>query len=109
MIRSGVAMPITLNLPFKRIDGAGLKLRTDGSGDLVLTPNRTDRVPLLACWPNNRPWRWTRPQPMLRDVPNAARVAEILAGGLSGAPVPVRSEDASPAPAPAGQPIPAAG
>ncbi|MCU0886217.1 MAG: PH domain-containing protein, partial [Beijerinckiaceae bacterium] len=26
MMRSGVAMPITVNLPFKRIDGAGLRL-----------------------------------------------------------------------------------
>lgn len=94
VIRSGVALPITLNLPFKRIDGAGLKLRADGSGDLPLKPSQDDRVPLMACWPNNRPWRWSKPEPMLRSVPDAARVAEILAAALAGAPVPAAASTA---------------
>lgn len=90
VIRSGVALPVTLNLPFARIDGAGLKLRANGSGDLPLKPNREDRVPILACWPHCRPWRWTRPEPMLRAVPDAAHVAELLGAALAGAPVTAR-------------------
>jgi hypothetical protein len=96
MIRSGVAMPITVNLPFKRIDGAGLKLHADGTGDIPLMLSKDDRVAILAIWPNMRPWKISKPEPMLRSLPDASGVADILAAALSGARIPaMRSEPAS--------------
>jgi Bacterial PH domain len=88
LIRSGVALPITVNLPFKRIDGAGLRLYADGTGDLPLTLAKDDRIAILAIWPHMRPWRVNRPEPMLRAVPDASHVADILAAALSGARIP---------------------
>jgi hypothetical protein len=99
LIRSGVAMTITVNLPYKRIDGAGLHVFKDGTGDLPLKPNAEDRVPILALWPNMRPWRWSKPEPMLRSVPDASRVADILAAAIVGAPVPPRAADSKAQPA----------
>jgi hypothetical protein len=95
VIRSGVALSVTVNLPFKRIDGAGVHLFKDGTGDMPIKANPEDRVPLMALWPNQRPWRWLRPEPMLRSVPDAARVAEILGSALTGAVQPPAKAEAA--------------
>jgi Bacterial PH domain len=84
VIRSGVALPVTLNLPYARIAGAGLKKRTEGSGDLVIELVKEDRVAPIILWPHMRPWRWAKPQPMLRGVKDAAKVAAMLAAALRG-------------------------
>lgn len=94
MMRSGVALPITVNLPFKRIDAAGLKLHSDGTGDIPLQLSKDDRIAIMAIWPNMRPWKLGRPEPMLRSLPDASGVADILAAALTGARIPVlRNED----------------
>ena len=41
--------------------------------------DRDDQRRLSALWPHARPWRLQQPEPMLRAVPDAARVAAILA------------------------------
>lgn len=95
MMRSGVAMPITVNLPFKRIDGAGLKLHADGTGDIPLQLSKDDRIAIMAIWPNMRPWKISKPEPMLRSLPDANGVADILAAALNGARIPaLRSDEA---------------
>ncbi len=88
MIQSGVAMPITVNIPFKRIDGAGLKLHRDGTGDIPLKLAKGDKIAILAIWPHMRPWRVAPPEPMLRSLPNASGVADILAAALTGSRIP---------------------
>jgi hypothetical protein len=89
VLRSGIAVPITLNLPLSRIEGASVKLFGDGTGDIPLTINKDDRIAVLVVWPHMRAWHWRDPQPMLRSVMNAARVAEFVGAALKGDPVPV--------------------
>jgi Bacterial PH domain len=86
VIRSGVALPMSINLPFRLIGAAGLKVYADGSGDIPLSLTGSDRIAYLHLWPNVRPWRVTRPEPMLRGIPDAAEVAELLADALAAAP-----------------------
>nr|WP_210322766.1 photosynthetic complex putative assembly protein PuhB [Methylobacterium bullatum] len=85
VMRLGIALPMTLNLPFSLIEGAGCKVFTDGSGDLPLRLRRGNRVAYLHLWPHARPWAVTSPEPMMRSVPDAKRAAEILARALSSA------------------------
>ncbi len=82
VIRSGIALPITLNLPFSKVDGASLKLHSDQSGDIALKVHEGERIAALVVWPHMRPWSWNSPQPMLRSVPDAAAVAQILMNAL---------------------------
>ncbi|MGL5114588.1 MAG: photosynthetic complex putative assembly protein PuhB [Beijerinckiaceae bacterium] len=84
VIRSGVALPVTLNLPYARFSGAGLKQRAGGKGDLLIELVPEDHVAPMILWPHMRPWRWLRPQPMLRGIPDAAAVADLLASALKG-------------------------
>lgn len=88
VIRSGVALPMALNLPFGLIGSAALRAFPDGTGDLPLALAGSNRIGFIYLWPNVRPWRLARPEPMLRAVADARRVAEILAQALAGAQVP---------------------
>ncbi len=84
-LRIGIALPLTINLPLRRIEAARLALHTDGSGDLPLALEPGPHLAYLHLWPHARPWRLKRPEPMLRSVPDAARVARILTDALQAA------------------------
>jgi Bacterial PH domain len=79
IMQFGMALPITLNLPFSKIGSAALRLYADGSGDIPLATSGNDRVAFFMLWPHVRPWRATRTEPMLRSVKDARGVSEILA------------------------------
>lgn len=83
VMRIGIVLTLAYNIPFKRIAAAGLKLQPDGSGDLPLTLSGNDRIALLHLWPHARPWRVTRPEPMLRCLPQAAEAARVLSEAWS--------------------------
>lgn len=82
IIRFGVALPMTVNIPFKVVDGAGLKLYKDGTGDIPLTLIKHQRVNYLIMWPNVRPWYFMPAQPMIRGIADPKGVAELLADAL---------------------------
>jgi hypothetical protein len=79
IMQFGMALPITLNVPFTKISSAALRLYTDGSGDIPLAMSGKDRVAFLMLWPHVRPWRATQTEPMLRSIKDARHVSEILA------------------------------
>lgn len=83
VIRFGIALPVTVNLPFAAIESAGLREHASGTGDIPLLLAIPKGLPWPVLWPHVRPWRITRPQPMLRAVPDAARAAQILARALA--------------------------
>jgi hypothetical protein len=85
VMRVGVALPITINLPFALVESAALVRRADGSGDLVVRLAGRQRASWIALWPHCRPWRFTRPEPMLRALPDAEAAAQVLARALAAA------------------------
>ncbi|MGQ0672660.1 MAG: photosynthetic complex putative assembly protein PuhB [Hyphomicrobium sp.] len=87
VMRYGVALPITFNLPFKAIASAGHRPFADATGDITLALAGDDRIAFFHLWPHVRPWRINRPEPMLRSVPDSLQVAELLGKALSGEPV----------------------
>ena len=102
VMRFGIAFPMTFNLPFRRIAAADLSLRPDGDGDLALRLSGSGRIAWLHLWPHARPWHFRHAQPMLRGVPDAARVAALLAGAVQAwaqaEPQAARSVQSQPAP-----------
>ena len=82
-MRIGIALPITFNLPFAIIETAAVKQNPDSSGDIALTLSADNRLAFLVLWPHARPWRLARPEPMLRELPEAERAAGILARALA--------------------------
>ncbi len=78
----GAALSIDINVPFRQIDAASLKLNNDGSGDIPLKVNKEQRVSYFLMWPHTRPWRFKTPEPMLRGIESASEVAETLSQAL---------------------------
>lgn len=77
-MRIGAALTLTLNLPFTQIRNAGLD-RRGRTGTIALELDGDTRLSFLVLWPHARPWHLRQPQPALRCVPDAERVARILA------------------------------
>lgn len=110
VIQLGLAVQMTINLPFAKIEAAALNLRANGTGDISLLLNAKDKVAYLVLWPHARPWRLARPEPMLRAIPDAGRVGQLLARALAASadmPVPAVS-DAQPGQVAAGSKEPVA-
>jgi hypothetical protein len=85
VMRFGIALPMTVQIPFRLIEGAAVKLHSDDTGDIPITLTSAARVSYIVMWPHVRPWRLLRAQPMLRALPNAHEAADVLAHALNNA------------------------
>ncbi len=85
IFRHGVAMPMAINVPFSKIDGAEHRAYASGTDDISLVLTAGARVPYLLLWPHARPGRYWPSQPMLRAVPDGARVARLISDALAAA------------------------
>ena len=83
LLRHGVAVPMTMNVPFKVIETAQLKLFADRTGDVAIGVTKAERIGYLITWPHLRPGFITRPQPSLRSLADASRAAEVLGLALA--------------------------
>lgn len=86
VMRFGVALPIAMNLPLKRIEAAALRRSGEHVGSIPLQLVPGTRVSYLVSWPHVRPWCFSRPQPMLREIDDVDAVARILADCWAQAP-----------------------
>lgn len=105
LMRIGVALSLTLNIPFRCIVSADLLVRRDGTGDLPLTLSGREHMAYLNLWPHARPWRFRRTLPMMIGVADAQRVAGILAAALRAHSGQVAQPLLKPAPAATDRPL----
>ncbi|TCM87017.1 photosynthetic complex putative assembly protein PuhB [Rhodovulum steppense] len=78
-LRIGAALTMTLNLPYTWIGNANLDLRKSGVGTIAFELMGTTQFSYLLCWPHVRPWRMARTEPAFRCIPDAAKVARLIA------------------------------
>lgn len=109
VMRVGIVLSITFNLPFAQIASADWRKRGHG-GDIVLTLSGKDRIAYLHLWPHVRPWHLRRTQPMLRALADAPAVAAHLAQALQQAEAARQTlpQRAVAAPTPVARPVPQA-
>lgn len=98
VLRIGVALSKCINLPLVKLGGADLRVLGAGHGDIALSLDGPSMLGYAILWPHARPFRFAKPQPMLRALPNAAEVAGILAKATA-AVVPVQQQRNEAAPA----------
>lgn len=79
VMRIGIVLTITFNLPLKRLAQAGLHVYPDGSADIPIKLSPEDKIPFLHLWPHARAWKMAHPEPMMRCVPDGANVGKRLA------------------------------
>jgi len=100
VMRVGIVLTLTFNLPFRQIDSASLREGPEGIGDIALTLAKGNQIAYLNLWPHARPWQLKAPQPMLRAVPDARRVAALLSTALQATLAGAESAQAAAVPTP---------
>ena len=83
VMRIGVVVPMTMNLPYRSIGSADVKQYRDGTGDIALGISSGDRVAFLHLWPHVRPWRINNPEPSLRSLNGVMEASAILGKALT--------------------------
>ncbi len=78
VMRIGIVLTLTFNLPLKQIQTAGLQLCSKGFGDIPLALSGGNRIGYINLWPHARPFRLANPEPMLRCIPDAHAFASLL-------------------------------
>ena len=78
VMRVGIVLTVTFNLPYKSLKSADLKLYKDGTGDIPMQIGTEDKIAFFHLWPHVRPWRLANPEPMMRCIPDAKQVATLL-------------------------------
>jgi hypothetical protein len=102
VLQIGVALPMTINVPFRIVASAAFARHRDGVGDISLALTGRDRLAYLLLWPHVRPWRFTNAEPTLRGVADGEKVADILAraaAAATGAATQPRPDGMTPTPA----------
>ncbi|MFO6447777.1 photosynthetic complex putative assembly protein PuhB [Erythrobacter sp. NE805] len=79
IMRIGMAIETRVNIPLKQVTAAHLRLRGKGHGDIAFELSGERMLGNLLLWPHVRPWHYAMPQPMLRAVPDAAALAQMIA------------------------------
>jgi Bacterial PH domain len=108
LMRFGIALPITLNIPLRVVDAVSLARHHDSTGDIAIRVCGSDRVAFLVLWPHAKPWRAKRPEPMLRSLTKPEEVAKLLSRALeaqSGQAARLLPDFESSASAPAARPL----
>jgi hypothetical protein len=85
VMRVGIVLTVTFNIPFRVVESAGLHKHGDGTGDIALALSGNDRIAYFHLWPHVRPWHLTKTQPMLRNLADAKDVAALLASAIAAA------------------------
>jgi hypothetical protein len=85
VIKSGIALQIFINLPFAKIVAANVRAFADDTGDVTITLAEGQHVSYIALWPSARPWRFAKPEPTMRSVPQAREIAQTLGLALKAA------------------------
>lgn len=82
VMRFGVAISMTLNLPFRQIDGVALARIGDKAGLIAIGLLPEQRLSWLIQWPHVRGFRISKPEPSLIYLPDADKVAGVLSAAI---------------------------
>lgn len=85
IMRHGIALPMSINIPFSKIDAAEMVEHANGTGTITTRITEDNRLAWLALWPNVRPWSFKSPEPALRCIENPRAVASLLATTMAAA------------------------
>ncbi|MFO0736479.1 MAG: photosynthetic complex putative assembly protein PuhB [Labilithrix sp.] len=83
VMRIGVAIPVTWNIPFKRIAAADVLVRDTTDGDITLQLAAPNRIAWLHLWPHVQPWHYVKARPAFRAISEPRAVADTLAKAVA--------------------------
>lgn len=78
VMRFGVALSMTLNLPFSQIGTVALGRVGGKAGTIAIALRPGHRLSWMVQWPHVRGWRFAAPEPSLICLPDVEAVAAVL-------------------------------
>ena len=78
VMRIGIVLNLSLNIPFSKIETAELKAYPDKSGDISLNLVPDNKIAYLHLWPHCRPWFFSSPRPRLSCLKDVEVIASCL-------------------------------
>ncbi len=78
VMRIGIALTLSFNLPYKEIISADFKEKKDGFGNIPFRISPNTKIAYFHLWPHARPFFYNNPEPMLRNIANVKEVAILL-------------------------------
>lgn len=78
VMRVGIVLTMTFNLPLTCLSAAAIKPRGRGCGDIALRIKGPDRIAYLHLWPHARAWHLRNPEPSLRCVPEVQALGQKI-------------------------------
>jgi len=85
VMKVGIALPTTINIPLHSVTAAAMQQRGDGGGDIAVSLGDDARIAYLLLWPHARAWRLAHPQPTLRGLDDVAAVGRTLTSAIAAA------------------------
>lgn len=82
VLRIGIALPMTLNLPFSRLESADVRRRADDSGDILLKLRDNERLSYLVLWPHVKMRSILGAKPAMRSLAEPEVAAQRLAEAI---------------------------
>ena len=82
VMRIGVALSATFNLPHSQVQSAEMAKDQNGDGDIALTLKPGHRLSYLVFWPHAKGWRAGSMLPRLVGLEHVEKVSDILANEL---------------------------
>ncbi len=93
VLKLGMVVPMSINLPFSRVQSVGVAMFRDGTGQVLLTLQKADRLAYIALWPHCRVFHINQPQPLLRGLRDAQAVGALLAAAVEAAAAPAATTE----------------
>ena len=78
VMRIGMVLTITLNIPLKQIRAASVRGMKGGAGDIALGLIGKDQLGWLHLWPHVRAWTFRKPEPCLRCIDDVQQVSALF-------------------------------
>lgn len=83
VIRHGIALPGTVDIPLRALRSIAVRVHDDGTGDVALAVRDGGGIGFAKLWPYARGLELSHPIPMLRGVGDAAVLGTILSRRLA--------------------------
>jgi hypothetical protein len=78
VLRIGMVLPMTINVPLRVVQDAAVGTFKDGSGQIALSLVAGQRLAYIALWPHCRVFSFSNPKPVLRGLSQPDQVAALL-------------------------------
>lgn len=83
IIRHGIALPGTADIPLRALRSVAVRIHDDGTGDVALSVRDGGSIGFAKLWPHARGLELSRPVPMLRGVRDAAVLGSVVTRQLN--------------------------